>query len=192
MTIIYGGSFNPPTIAHFEIAKYILDKFKEADFYFLPTNNSYNKNGLDDFYLRVKMLDLLCERLGSRARVSVFEGQLDKYYGTYYSLSHFQDPYFVIGADNFKTITTWINYPKIVNDFKFIIIPRSSINIEEIFANDKDLRETRNNFIVLDKFKEINLSSSEYRKTKNSNLLIDEVDSFIKQNNLYKEINNVS
>lgn len=187
MTIVYGGSFNPPTIAHYEIAKYILDKFPKSILYFLPTNNSYNKEGLKDFNLRVKMLELLCDKLGKRAKVSDFEGKLDKYYGTYYTLSNFVDPYFVMGADNFESITTWINYPKIIIDFKFIIIPRDNIDINAIINSDEYLEKYKDNFIVLDDFKEVDLSSSVYRKTKNSSLLLKEVDEFIKENNLYKE-----
>lgn len=187
MTIVYGGSFNPPTIAHYEIAKYILEKYPNSTFYFLPTNNSYNKEGLKDLNLRVKMLELLCDKLGEKAKVSDFEGKLDKYYGTYFTLSNFVDPYFVMGADNFKTITTWINYPKIIIDFKFIIIPRDNIDINAIISSDEYLEKYKENFIILEGFKEVDLSSSVYRKTKNSSLLLKEVDEFIKENKLYKE-----
>src|SRR5690606_41030104 len=122
MKSIYCDSLNPPTKAHFEIAKYIMEKFPSSEFYFLPTNNSYNKNDLKDFNLRVSMLKLMCEKLGGRAKVSEFEGELDKYYGTYYTLSHFKDPYFVMVADNLITFESWIIYLKIVVDFIFIII----------------------------------------------------------------------
>lgn len=191
MTIIYGGSFNPPTKAHFEIAKYIMEKFPSSEFYFLPTNNSYNKNDLKDFNLRVSMLKLMCEKLGGRAKVSEFEGELDKYYGTYYTLSHFKDPYFVMGADNLITIESWINYPKIVEDFKFIIIPRDGINVLDFINLKPHLKTNKDNFIILDEFSEINLSSSNYRETKDDNLLIEEVAKFIKENNLYKETEDV-
>ncbi len=187
MTIIYGGSFNPPTIAHYEIAKYILNKFPKSNLFFLPTNNVYKKDQLNDFNLRLKMLEIVCMKLGSRAKVSDFEGKLDKYYGTYYTLSHFKNPYFVMGADNFKSISTWINYPKIVIDFKFIIIPRDDIDIDEVIKNDENLLKNKDNFIILDDFGKIDLSSSNYRKTKNGNLLLREVEQFILENNLYKE-----
>lgn len=191
MNIIYGGSFNPPTIAHYEIAKYILNEFPNSTLYFLPTNNSYAKNDLRDFNFRLKMLELVCDKLGSRAKVSNFEGKLDKYYGTYYTLSHFENPYFVMGADNLVTISSWINYPKLIEDYKFIILPRNNIDIYSIFQSDDNLMKNRNNFIILNKFKELDLSSSTYRKTKDGSLLLEEVDEFIKKNNLYKETDNV-
>src|SRR5690606_19324601 len=116
---------------------------------------------------RVAMLEIVCRKLGSRAKVSDFEGKLDKYYGTYFTLSHFKNPYFVMGSDNFKSISTWINFPKIVYDYKFIIIPRDNIDIDLIFESNEHLMKNRKNFIILDDFKEIDLSSSVYRKTKN-------------------------
>lgn len=191
MTIIYGGSFNPPTLAHFEIAKYILEKFPNCDFYFLPTNNSYNKAHLNDFHYRLKMLEIMCEKLGKNAKVSDFEGKLDKYYGTYYTLKHFPDPYFVMGADNFLTIESWINFPNIIRDFKFIIIPRDKINIENFIDKNPVIKQFKNNFIILDEFKELDLSSTVYRKTKDNSLLLEEVAKFIKENNLYKETEDV-
>lgn len=187
MTIIYGGSFNPPTIAHYEIAKYLILKFPKAKFYFLPTTNSYNKESLNDFKYRVKMLEITSKKLGKKARVSTYEAKQKKFNGTYYSLREFKDPYFVMGADNLETIASWINYENLIKEFRFIIIPRSKINIEEIFKNNELLSEYRNNFLILDEFKEIDLSSSLYRNTKDSSLLLEDVEKYILKNDLYKE-----
>jgi len=191
MTIIYGGSFNPPTLAHYKIAKYILDKYPNSTLYFLPTNNFYAKENLNDFQYRLEMLELVVKRLGKRAKVSDFEGRLDKYYGTYYTLSHFPNSYFVMGADNFLTIKSWINYPNLIKDFKFIIIPSEKIDLESFINNDNELKKYKENFIILDDFKEIDLSSTNFRKTKDYSLLLPEVAQYIKEKNLYKEIEDV-
>lgn len=187
MTIIYGGSFNPPTIAHYEIMKYLIENYKDANFYFLPTNNFYHKDNLRDFHHRVEMLELLCKKLKNRVSVSDFEIKLDKYYGTYYTLKHFENPYFVMGADNLLHINKWINFPNIIKDFKFIIIPRDNIDIEKTINENTDLQEYRDNLIILKSFNNIYISSSEFRKTQDSSLLLDEVFEYIKNNNLYKE-----
>ena len=39
MIIIFGGAFNPPTRAHFEIAEKLIEKFNPDTFYFLPVGN---------------------------------------------------------------------------------------------------------------------------------------------------------
>jgi len=187
MVILYGGSFNPPTIAHFKIAKYIIEKFKDDQFFFLPTNNFYKKDNLKDFHYRCDMLEILCRKLDNKAQVSFFELELDKYYGTDYTLKHFEDPCFVLGADNLESITSWINYPNVVIDNKFIIVPRDDIDLDRIINDNEVLKKYRNNFIILENFNNIYISSSNYRKTKDDKLLLLEVAEYIKNNHLYKE-----
>lgn len=187
MVILYGGSFNPPTIAHYEIAKYLIKKYPEAEFLFLPTNNFYKKDNLRDFHYRCDMLEIVCKKLYNKAKISYFELELDQYYGTDYTLKHFKDPYFVMGADNLQDIAKWINYPNVVKNNKFIIIPRDEINIELIFKDNLILQKYRKNFIILTNFHKIYISSSEYRKTKNDDYLLEEVAQYIHENNLYKE-----
>ncbi|MGD9604629.1 MAG: nicotinate-nicotinamide nucleotide adenylyltransferase [Bacilli bacterium] len=187
MQIIYGGSFNPPTIAHVQIAKFLLMKFPEAEFIFLPTNNFYIKDSLKDFKLRVQMLEIICNKLDNRPQISDFELKLDRFYGTDYTLNHFPNAFFVIGADNLLTISNWLNFPNVVINHQYIVIPRNNLNTDEIMNNDPILNKYRHHFMVLNDFHEIYVSSSDYRKTKNNDLLIPEIANFIKENHLYKE-----
>jgi nicotinate-nucleotide adenylyltransferase len=187
MEIIYGGSFNPPTQAHYEIAKYIIANFPNDEFFFLPTNNFYEKDNLKDFQYRVDMLTLVCKRLGPKAKISTFELELDQYLGTDYTLRHFHNPCFAMGADNLLAIEKWINYPNVIIDHKFIIFPRNNINLEKLFTDNKILKKYKNNFMIFDKFEELYESSTEYRNTKNSKILLPEVACYIEKNNITKE-----
>lgn len=187
MKILYGGTFNPPTKAHYEIAEFLLKSFPQASLILLPTANHYHKPEIIDFSHRYKMLQIVARNLGKRVEVSDFEEKLDHYYGTAYTLKHFNHPYFVMGADNLINIKSWINYPNIVIENKFIIFPRDNIDLEKVFSSNEILSKYRNNFIVVDDFSNIDISSSNYRKTKNSHLLLPEVKQYIKDNNLYKE-----
>jgi nicotinate-nucleotide adenylyltransferase len=187
MQIIYGGSFNPPTIAHYEIAKTLLARFPEAEFSFLPANNFYEKDNLKDFHYRLEMLKILCEHLGARAKINDFELSLDRYYGTWYTLQHFPGSYFVIGADNLQTIENWINYPQVVLENKFIVLPRNRIDLASIFQSNEVLRNNKQNFLLIDDFPELDVSASAYRLTQDDSLLLPEVAKYIKEHNLYKE-----
>ena len=41
MIVVFGGSFNPPTIAHHQIAKHILKQTECEQFFFLPVGDQY-------------------------------------------------------------------------------------------------------------------------------------------------------
>ena len=44
----FGGSFNPPTYAHINIAKASIEKLGLDKFFFVPVGNLYNKPDLID------------------------------------------------------------------------------------------------------------------------------------------------
>ena len=185
MKIIYGGSFNPPTIAHYKIAKYLLKKFKDSEIIFMPTSSLYHKDELASNKDRLRMLEIVAEELGARASVSDFEMKQDGYYGTTYTLAHFPESYFLLGADNLVNINKWINFPNIVVQNKFIVIPRGDIDIMAIIEKDDFMSKHKENFTILEDAPKLNVSSSEYRKTKNKKILLTKVNQYIKENNLY-------
>ena len=53
----FGGSFNPPTIAHERLAEEIAEKFKLDKVYFVPVGNYYKKTDLIDENKRLAMLE---------------------------------------------------------------------------------------------------------------------------------------
>lgn len=185
MKIIYGGSFNPPTIAHYQIGEYLLNKYPEANLIFLPTSSLYHKDNLASDKDRLAMLQIMCDKLGPRACVSDFEINLDGYYGTSYTLSNFPNSYFVMGADNLETFYKWINYPSVIAKNKFMIIPRDNVNIDDIIGSDDFLKKYKNNLVILNDFPKISISSTNYRRTKNDDYLIQEINNYIYNNNLY-------
>ena len=46
--------------------------------------------------------------------------------GTYYTLKHFNHPYFAMGSDCLFDLHKWINYHDLVKENKFIVFTRSS------------------------------------------------------------------
>lgn len=186
MKILFGGSFNPPTNAHLEVYNRLNSMFDIEEFVFLPTANVYNKPELAPIIDRINMLNLVCKKL-ENAFVSDFEANMTEYKGTSFTLKHFPDFYFLMGADNFDYIDKWIDYPNLIIDNKFIIIPRDGINLEFKFENDEYLKKYRDNFIVLKDFEEIDLSSSMFRKSLDKMLVPSEVYEYIVRNNLYED-----
>ena len=87
----FGGSFNPPTIAHERLAEEIADKFKLDKVYFVPVGNYYEKTDLIDENKRLDMLksiktdkiDVLDIELNSKKKllaVDAFELINDNFY----------------------------------------------------------------------------------------------------------------
>jgi len=185
MKIIYGGSFNPPTIAHYKIAEYLLEKFPVNELIFLPVANNYTKKGLVDFEHRYKMLEIYCKKLGARVSISDYEATLDKYEGTIKTLEHFNNPYFVIGADNLLSIKEWAGFPNVLQKGIFIVIPRNNINMHKFINDDEILCKYKDRFIILDEFEEIPISASKYRTNKNGRFLDKDIEEYIKKFDLY-------
>lgn len=189
MKIIYGGAFNPPTKAHYEIAKYIIEQYPGCEFIFMPAGNVYQKPGLEKDVKRLEMLQLVCKKLDNKATISTFEFDQEKFCGTYCTMEQYQGAYFLMGADNLAEIEKWIKYPEVVYQNKFIIMPREQYDIEAIIEANEVLKKTRNHFIILHEFDKIYISSSAYRLKKDDSLLLEEVANYIKENQLYQEEN---
>lgn len=182
--VLFGGSFNPPTKAHYEIAKEVIDKFEVKEFVFLPTGNVYNKPNLIECKQRIAMLDLLCKKL-KNASVSDYEMKQDVYLGTYKTLEHFKGFYFLMGADNFITLHQWINYPNVIINNKFIVVERNNLDLNEYINKHLDVKNNINNFLFYEDFKQIDISSSKFNQTKDYSLLLEEVADYIINHNLY-------
>ena len=60
---VFGGSFNPPTVAHVSVAKHVLKNLENVDkVIFVPVSTKYNKNGLAPDNERFKMLKTICKK----------------------------------------------------------------------------------------------------------------------------------
>jgi len=185
MEIIFGGSFNPPTKAHYEIAKYLLNKFPDSTLVLLPNGDRYPRKSLVLSSDRIQMLNIMARLLGPRVTVSDFEVQSEKFRGTYYTLKNFKDPYFVIGLDSLSDLSMWIEYEKLVKENKFLVINRDDYHFDSLIENNALLKALKNHFILLDDFPIIRTSSTSFRKKKNFTLLIPEIKDYIIEHKLY-------
>lgn len=185
MIIVYGGTFNPPTLAHEKIANILIEKYKPEKFIFLPVGDYYTwKDDFVNFSHRKNMLELVFNE--KKYTISPLENSTE-FKGSYWALKEISktyndDVYFVIGADNVKQLDEWKNYRKLLNEFKFIVISRKGYDVNKII-NEKYLTFINNFQIVTI---DIDISSSEFRtNTNNISILNKEVYNYIKNNNLY-------
>ncbi len=190
MVVIFGGSFNPPTIAHKVIYGHI-DKYVCVDtFIYLPVSQKYAKENLIDNKHRLEMLKRMTRDL-PKAKVSDMELRDNTYRGTYASLKRFQNKYpkhdiaFVIGADHLHHLSDWIEAEAMLKDFIFIVVNRDQKELDDMIQNDVFLTRHRNHLKIIPEF-DIDIASSEFRKNQDPSMVSPEVYEYIKENGLYR------
>jgi len=186
MVLVFGGSFNPPTIAHEAIIHRLYEYFKPVKIIIVPTGNYFSwKSDLIDFKHRYHMLELMTQDL-DYCYISAIENT-DEFLGTYHTLKVLQETYdniyFVVGADHIKTLQQWKNYEVLIQTFKFILLTRKA------YEFDKELLDRLHVDYQIMHF-DSDVSSSMIRKDLSKNLdnLNPKVKDYIQKNNLYEEV----
>lgn len=198
----FGGSFNPPTYAHLEVAKTALRQLNLDKVFFVPVGNLYNKPDLIGEKHRYNMLQLSCKdeenidveniELNQNRNLSAIDAfkLIEKKYGDVES-------YYIMGADNFKKLPNWKDSQELIENYKYIVFERKDdtykdMELEQYIKNNEVLNNNKNNFhiLTLKKFDEINsgiirnyIKQEEYSKC--NEYTKPEVIEYIKNNNLY-------
>lgn len=190
MIVVFGGAFNPPTVAHREIYYHIRKHLNFDRFIYLPVSNLYTKRSLSSNYHRLQMLSLLTKDM-PLAEVSTMEFDDSDYQGTYQSLLRFQEKYpgqeiaFVIGADNLFKLHKWINARSLLSEFRFIVLNRQTEDISKEIQHNEHLQSYMDHFILLPEF-DMNVSSTIFRETFDPTYVTPEVYDYIMQHHLYR------
>ena len=180
--MLFGGSFNPPTIAHLKIIEYLSNHFDEV--LLLPNGDQYSFDGkvLNSFNHRVNMLDLMCKNL-KNIKILDLENS-NEFMGTYHTLRLLNHPTFVLGADCLDKLHMWKHFDELITENTFILFNRNNKNLKEEILSNIHLKNHLDKFNIINE--EIpNVSSSEYRNTKNKEIVTKEVYEYIRENELY-------
>lgn len=194
MIIVFGGAFNPVTTAHIEVARFLLQEFPSARFFFLPVSSAYTKSDLASNRDRVNMLSIA---INNHPQITISDLEINDsdFLGTYRSLIRISDNYnddvaFVIGADNLLSMHKWINIHGILSEFKIIVLGRYQLNVMELIERDPVLSQHKESFIVYEDF-QMDISSTTFRHTFDSSLVPEKVYTYILENELYRGENDV-
>lgn len=146
----FGGSFNPPTIAHVELANKAMKQYKLDKIIFVPVGNQYKKAELIDEKHRFEMLKIACNNM-KNMEVSDIELKIKKdlkAIDIFYILQEkykFAQLYFILGADNLEKMSSWKDAEELVKNFQFIILERGELTLERILKEDKLLQKYSKN-----------------------------------------------
>lgn len=192
----FGGSFNPVTKAHIELAVELCKKYNLNKVVFVPVGNAYKKKGLADENHRLKMLEIAIKPY-KQLEVSNIELNKNSNITTLEAFKEIEKKYtniekiYIIGADNLCKIISLNDCKELIENYKYIVIQRGKTNCKEIIQKSEILRNNQENIKIMENIKYSNISSTEARKRiKNANVDIEEliskgVANYIKENNLY-------
>ena len=196
--VIFGGTFNPPTRAHLDIATEALYYLDAEKVLFVPVSDLYKKDDVEISYHRVNMLNLA---IGNFRRLEIDFTEVDavKLTYTYETVekikSQYQDKelFLLIGADNLEDFKNWKNQRSIMENCSLLVVNRNNSSIDEIIESNEILTEFKDKVIEAP-IEEIGISSTEVRNRIASgklegleNLVDKEVIEYIVENKLYSK-----
>jgi len=133
---ILGGAFNPPTLAHIAVAKYVLDTSRLFDeIHLMPCFDHMYGKDMAPAEDRLEMCKIAAQ-VDGRIKVSDYEIKNELSGETYYLArrlfndSEITDRYdcsFIIGLDNALTFDKWVNYDHLERMARFIVVPRDGV-----------------------------------------------------------------
>lgn len=136
----FGGSFNPPTIAHFEIVKLAKKEFNLDKVIIVPMGDKYEKKDLLPFKYRFRMLEIMFENFDDVEISSLQVNQQERSYAidTFRIIDEKyknDERFFIMGLDNFVNIRKWKASSELLNKRKYIIFKRDNIKTKEESEN---------------------------------------------------------
>lgn len=186
MTLVYGGSFNPPTLAHQAILDKLKDLYPEAKIIVIPVGDDYRKKDLAPFFHRVEMIKLMIEE-DDNIIISSIEGH-HPFHGTIETLNMlsqtYSDIHVVIGQDQLASIDSWIRAKELIENYPFLIMRRNN-SMDQSEVNQK-LNHLNYRFKWIDFY--CDMSSTMYRinPQKQKHLISIKVNAYIEKHQLYK------
>ena len=171
--LLFGGAFNPVTIAHIEDADFARKTLGLTHVIFMPSKSHYilNEEKKDFSFSEEARLKMLKESSSSRPWMLVDDYELSQkeQSRTYFTLKHLKEEGFqarlLFGSDWIKNLKAkWKYIDEIGKEFSFVVMKRNGDDLDRIFDSDSYLKERRKYFTFLDTPKEYqDISSSKVR-----------------------------
>lgn len=171
--ILFGGAFNPPTLAHINLAEYVNEYLQEDGVIYMPSKMTYIENDEGKNFafpdeIRYAMLEKIAE---SRPwmQVSDYEIRMEQQPRTYATLCHLREEgkncRLLFGSDKLEELeTVWRNVDKIGSEFGIICMVRSEDDVDAMLNATDFLRSIRKYIQIVETPKEFrSVSSSKVR-----------------------------
>lgn len=159
--VVLGGSFNPPTSAHYELMKVAVDALGADIGFFVPVSDAYLRRKMSRSHppvvlsseLRVKMLQTMCV---DDCRFQVCEKEIGTIEPrTIPTLESIQEDYpnaevyFIMGADKLDLLVHLTEKRKFLDDFKVALYSREDDRVEQVLKEHELLSHYLNRIVIL-------------------------------------------
>jgi nicotinate-nucleotide adenylyltransferase len=144
---LFGGTFNPPHIGHYIIAKEVIKQYNIKTVYFIPSFLPPHKDpkNIIDAKHRENMVKLLINN-EKDLKFSKYELNKKKVSYTIDTVEYFKNKfpsykiYFIAGSDAFYFIDTWRESEKLFKLLEFIVYIRRDYPKEKILKKYKNVK----------------------------------------------------
>lgn len=142
--LIYGGSFNPPTIAHVIMAKYLMNELEPKELLVVPTYDPpHKKEGRINVYEKFDMVKETFEEIPG-VHVTDVEYKLRGVSYTYKTIEtlreKYDELYLVMGMDSFLSFPKWVKPERILELANIIVLKRGGYTFKsnELYEKNKE------------------------------------------------------
>lgn len=197
ITLFFGGTFNPPHIAHRKMLEAVSGLQEIDRILVAPTNIPPHKEVPGMFASkdeRLFMCKLLCDGV-DKAEISDIEFKRQGKSYSFYTLSELKKQYgeiaMLIGGDMVTSFTTWHRFEELLRIAIFYVVRRKGIDNEEFDRSVEHLKSLGGRIRVLEiDFPEV--SSTEVRNSASSggnvnDLIPKNIFKYITDNGLYRK-----
>ena len=134
---IFGGSFNPPHLAHQMAALYVLETAAIDELWIVPAFQHPFGKALAPFAHRLEMCELAAAALGPRVKVSAVERDLGVESRTLRTVRRLQQDFpghtfsLVIGADLLAELPSWQDSAELQRSVPMLVVGRAGFETGE-------------------------------------------------------------
>ncbi len=175
--VVMGGSFNPPTIAHYKLIKAAMQTIDATKGIMVPVGHAYLKRKMRraeaplvlEESLRLNMVQAMFAN-DPNVLVTDVEMRNPSWY-TEETLRHYQevypdaDFYFLVGADKMKLIKHWAEKSDFLDQFGVAIVCREGVDPMEVICQDEHMAKYQDSFILVNQLEGVeDVSSTAIRK----------------------------
>ncbi len=195
-TAIFGGTFNPPHIGHFEMLEELQKMAEIKEIWITPTKIPPHKSC--DYLAVDGDRILMCEVMSnnfSKSEVNTTEFEREGKSYTYDTVSIFKRKFpekdfaFVCGGDMLTTFDKWYRYEELLKMLPFYAFRRSDID-DDLFDKKADELVKKGMKLTVMKKRITAVSSTDIRKDLNGShkLLPESIFDFIKVRGIYNAV----